>query len=94
MEYISDSIGSHIYVLCLVPKQRETSLTVLAIIEILIPVESKVKTVHNIRFIDLIPSMKIPAVSLAAGTSAILFTSNLQASLYGASFCTFDKFYN
>jgi len=40
MEYISDSLGTHIYVVCLVPKQKETTLSVLAIVELLIPTDS------------------------------------------------------
>jgi hypothetical protein len=38
--------------------------------------------------------MKGPAISLTASSSAFLFSSGLQPSLYGASFCTFNKFYN
>ena len=94
MEYISESLGTHIYVLCLVPKQRETSLSVLAVIELFIPTDSTQKTLVNLNFIDIIPSMKGPAISLAASNSAFLFSSALQPSLYGASFCTFDKFFN
>jgi hypothetical protein len=40
MEYISESLGSHIYVVCLVPKQRETTLSVLAVVELFIPTDS------------------------------------------------------
>jgi hypothetical protein len=94
MEYISESLGTHIYIVCLVPKQKETTLSVLAIIELLIPAETNKKPLVNLSFIDIIPSMKSPAISLAASNSAFLFSSALQASLYGASFCTFDKFFN
>jgi hypothetical protein len=67
---------------------------VLAVVEIFIPVDTNQKALVNLNFIDIIPSMKSPAISVTAANSAFLFTSSLKASLYGASYCTFDKFFN